>query len=208
MWTAIWMVLGFVLALAVLLFLGEPILDFVAEQLRERRTHRLALECERTKQVVLACRRDTLVWQSRELEHSTSSNEQAPQPPETLRPPAAPPRGLHPRQPALHATPPNDAPRCRCFAAIPRVRPSRDRHRLVSTIRLPPSAPQRRSRPRSHRRRRLRRLRTPARGQACAAFPSPLYPSEGIDDHHRLAPAVPGLLTARGACRRTALTLP
>ena len=43
MWTAIWTVLGFVLLLAVLLFLGEPILAFVAEQLRERRAHRLAL---------------------------------------------------------------------------------------------------------------------------------------------------------------------
>ena len=77
MWTAIWTVLGFVLALAVLLFLGEPILDFVAEQLRERRAHRLALEREHTKQATLAHQRDALVW--RELEHPTRSSEQAPE---------------------------------------------------------------------------------------------------------------------------------
>jgi hypothetical protein len=72
MWPAIWTVLGFVLALAVLLFLGEPILDFVAEQLRERRAHRFALERERTKQATLAHQRDALVW--RELEHTPSSD--------------------------------------------------------------------------------------------------------------------------------------
>jgi hypothetical protein len=72
MWTAIWTVLGFVLALAVLLFLGEPILAFVAEQLWERRAHRLALERERTKQATLAHQRDALVW--RELEHPASSD--------------------------------------------------------------------------------------------------------------------------------------
>jgi hypothetical protein len=70
MWTAIWTVLGFVLALAVLLFLGESILAFVAEQLRERRAHRLAIERERTKQATLAHRRDAMVW--RELEHPAS----------------------------------------------------------------------------------------------------------------------------------------
>jgi hypothetical protein len=62
MWTAIWTVLGFVLALALLLFMGEPILAFVAEQLRERRAHRLALERERTKQATLAYQRDAMVW--------------------------------------------------------------------------------------------------------------------------------------------------
>ena len=72
MWTAIWTVLGFVLALAVLLFLGEPILAFTAEQLRERRAHQLALERERTKQATLAHQRDALIW--RELEHPTSND--------------------------------------------------------------------------------------------------------------------------------------
>jgi hypothetical protein len=72
MWTAIWTVLGFVLALAVLLFLGEPILAFVAEQLGERWAHRLALEREHTKQATLAHQRDVLVW--RELEHPTSND--------------------------------------------------------------------------------------------------------------------------------------
>ena len=72
MWTAIWIVLGFVLLLAVLLFLGEPILDFVTQQLRERRTHRLAVERERTKQAALAHQRDALIW--RELEHPASSS--------------------------------------------------------------------------------------------------------------------------------------
>jgi hypothetical protein len=78
MWPAIWAVLGFVLALAVLLFLGEPILAFVAEQLRERRAHRLAVEREHTKQRLIAHDRDTLVW--RELEHPASSSEPASQP--------------------------------------------------------------------------------------------------------------------------------
>jgi hypothetical protein len=78
MWTAIWTVLGFVLALAVLLFLGEPILDFVTQQVRERRTHRLQLERERTKQRLIAHDRDALVW--RELELPASSSEPASQP--------------------------------------------------------------------------------------------------------------------------------
>jgi hypothetical protein len=76
MWTAIWTVLGFVLLLCLLLFLGEPILAFAAEQLRERRTHRLQLERERTKQALLAHDRDTLIWRGRELENDIS-NEQA-----------------------------------------------------------------------------------------------------------------------------------
>jgi hypothetical protein len=71
-WTAIWTVLGFMLALAVLLFLGEPILAFVAEQLRECRAQRLALEREHTKQALLAHQRDALVWH--ELEHPASSD--------------------------------------------------------------------------------------------------------------------------------------
>jgi hypothetical protein len=73
MWTAIWTVLGFLLALAVLLFLGEPILAFLAEQLRECRAHRLALERERTKQAALAHQRDALIW--RELEHPATSSD-------------------------------------------------------------------------------------------------------------------------------------
>ena len=42
-----------------LLFLGEPILAFAAEQLRERRTYRLQFDRERAKQVLLAHDRDT-----------------------------------------------------------------------------------------------------------------------------------------------------
>ena len=77
MWTAIWTVLGFVLLLCLLLFLGDAILSFVAEQLRERRTHRLQVERERTKQAVLAHQRDALIW--RELDHVTRGD-QAPGP--------------------------------------------------------------------------------------------------------------------------------
>ena len=58
MWTAIWTIVVFVL----LLFLGDSILAFAAEQLRERRTHRLALERERTKQAIAAQQRDELIW--------------------------------------------------------------------------------------------------------------------------------------------------
>jgi hypothetical protein len=72
MWPAIWTVLGFVLALAVLLFLGEPILAFVAEQLRERRNYRLQLERERTNQARIAHDRDMLIW--RELDGAASSS--------------------------------------------------------------------------------------------------------------------------------------
>jgi hypothetical protein len=64
---------------AVLLFLGDSILAFVADQLRKRRAYRLALERERTKQARIAHDRDTLTWQECELEHATSS-EQAPEP--------------------------------------------------------------------------------------------------------------------------------
>jgi hypothetical protein len=45
-WTAIWAVLAFVL----LLVHGDAILTFAAEQLDQRRAHRLQLEQERTKQ--------------------------------------------------------------------------------------------------------------------------------------------------------------
>jgi hypothetical protein len=71
MWTVIWTVLGFVLLLSLLLFLGEPILAFVAEQLSERRAHRLQLEHERTAQALLAHHRDALIW--RQLDNATSS---------------------------------------------------------------------------------------------------------------------------------------
>jgi hypothetical protein len=71
MWTAIWTVLAFLLLLAALLFLGEPTLAFLAEQLHERRTHRLQLERERTKQAMLAFQRDATVWQ--QLNHVNSS---------------------------------------------------------------------------------------------------------------------------------------
>ena len=52
MWTAIWTVLGFILLLALLLFLGDSILAFTAEQLRQRRAYRLRLERERTNQAL------------------------------------------------------------------------------------------------------------------------------------------------------------
>jgi hypothetical protein len=44
MWTLIWTLLAFVL----LLFHGDSILAFAAEQLSERRAHRLALARERS----------------------------------------------------------------------------------------------------------------------------------------------------------------
>jgi hypothetical protein len=77
MWTAIWTVLGFVLLLALLLFLGDSILAFTAEQLRQRRAYRLRLERERTNQARIAHNRDTLIWH--ELDNATSS-EWAPEP--------------------------------------------------------------------------------------------------------------------------------
>jgi Tfp pilus assembly protein PilN len=73
MWTAIWTMLAFIVLLCLLLFLGEPMLAFAAEQLRERRAHRLQLEHERTKQAALAHQRDVLIW--RELDHATRSDQ-------------------------------------------------------------------------------------------------------------------------------------
>jgi hypothetical protein len=58
MWTAIWTLLAFVL----LLFHGDGILAFAAEQLHQRRAHRLALERERTRQALNGHQRDALVW--------------------------------------------------------------------------------------------------------------------------------------------------
>lgn len=77
MWTAIWTVLGFVLLLALLLFLGDSILAFTAEQLRQRRAYRLRLERERTNQARIAHNHDALIWH--ELDNATSS-ERAPEP--------------------------------------------------------------------------------------------------------------------------------
>jgi hypothetical protein len=73
MWTAIWTVVVFVL----LLFLGDSILAFAAEQLRERRAHRLQLERERTKQAIVAHQRDELIWRQLGI---ADSSEQASEP--------------------------------------------------------------------------------------------------------------------------------
>jgi hypothetical protein len=64
MWTAIWTLLAF----ALLLFHGDSILAFAAEQLQQRRGHRLRLEQERTRQALIAHDRDALVWHGREQE--------------------------------------------------------------------------------------------------------------------------------------------
>jgi hypothetical protein len=69
-----WTVLGVVLLLFVVLFLGDAILAFAAEQLRECRTHRLQLECEHTKQALLAHDRDTEIWRGRKLENAISND--------------------------------------------------------------------------------------------------------------------------------------
>jgi hypothetical protein len=51
-------VMGFILAL----YLGDSILAFAAEQLRERRAYRLELERERTRQALIGHDRDALIW--------------------------------------------------------------------------------------------------------------------------------------------------
>jgi hypothetical protein len=71
MWTAIWTLLAFVL----LLFHGDALLAFAGEQLRARRSHRLAVEQERTSQTLLAARRDEMVWQ--ELDAGSPPGQQA-----------------------------------------------------------------------------------------------------------------------------------
>ncbi len=71
MWTAILTLLAFVL----LPFHGDAILAFAAEQLHQRRAHRLRLEQERTRQALIGHDRDALVW--RQLE----GPDQAPSPP-------------------------------------------------------------------------------------------------------------------------------
>jgi hypothetical protein len=72
MWTAIWTLLAFVL----LLFHGDSILAFAADQLRARRTQRLALEQERTRQALIGHDRDALVW--RQLDDGAGT-EQSPE---------------------------------------------------------------------------------------------------------------------------------
>ncbi len=58
MWTAIWTLLVFVL----LLIHGDSILAFAAEQLHQRRAHRLDLQREKTRQALIGHDRDALVW--------------------------------------------------------------------------------------------------------------------------------------------------
>jgi hypothetical protein len=53
-----WTLLAFVL----LLFHGDSILAFAAEQLHQRRAYRLRLEQERTRQALIGHDRDALVW--------------------------------------------------------------------------------------------------------------------------------------------------
>jgi hypothetical protein len=72
-WVWIWTVLAFVL----LLFLGESILAFAAEQLRERRAYRLDLERERTKQALIGHDRDALIWH--QLEGAAEGSDQVPE---------------------------------------------------------------------------------------------------------------------------------
>ena len=75
MWTAIWTLLAFVL----LLFHGDSILAFAAEQLRARRAHRLELQREKTRQAMIGHERDALVW--RQLDSTGSDGTvQAPSP--------------------------------------------------------------------------------------------------------------------------------
>jgi hypothetical protein len=80
MWTAIWTLLAFVL----LLFHGDSILAFAAEQLHQRRAHRLEVEQERTRQALIGHDRDALIW--RQLDRAGDTRDQAPQDPPN-RPP-------------------------------------------------------------------------------------------------------------------------
>jgi hypothetical protein len=73
MWIAIWTLLAFVL----LLFHGDSILAFAAEQLHQRRAHRLEVEQERTRQVLIGHDRDALIW--RQLDRASDTRGQAPQ---------------------------------------------------------------------------------------------------------------------------------
>ncbi|HEY2957330.1 MAG TPA: hypothetical protein VGM21_03840 [Actinomycetota bacterium] len=71
-WTAVWTVLAFVL----LLVHGDAILAFAAEQLDQRRVHRLQLEQERTKQALIVSRRDALVWRELSGSHADQASSQ------------------------------------------------------------------------------------------------------------------------------------
>jgi hypothetical protein len=73
MWTAIWTLLAFVL----LLFHGDSILAFAADQLHQRRAHRLRLEQERTRQAVIGHQRDALVWN--QLNGTAKGSDQTPE---------------------------------------------------------------------------------------------------------------------------------
>jgi hypothetical protein len=75
MWTAIWTGAVFVL----LLFHGDAILAFAAEQLLQRRAHRLRLEQEHTRQALIGHDRDALVW--RQLDGAGDTRDQAPRDP-------------------------------------------------------------------------------------------------------------------------------
>jgi len=72
-WTAIWTVLAFVL----LLVHGDTILAFAAEQLDQRRAHRLQLERERTKQALIARQRDEVIWHQLNGTASSKEHEEA-----------------------------------------------------------------------------------------------------------------------------------
>ena len=80
-WAAIWTVLAFLL---LLLFLGESILAFAGEQLRESRAHRLDLERERTKQALIGHDRDALIW--RQLESAAGGQRRSTRAPLNLHP--------------------------------------------------------------------------------------------------------------------------
>ncbi len=72
MWTAIWTGAVFVL----LVFHGDSVLAFAAEQLAARRAHRLELQREKTRQALIGHDRDALVW--RQLDGTTEGSDQAP----------------------------------------------------------------------------------------------------------------------------------
>ncbi len=71
MWTALWTLVVFVL----LLFHGDAILAFAADQLRAHRAHRLDLQREQTRQTMIGHDRDALVW--RQLDGVGDTQDQA-----------------------------------------------------------------------------------------------------------------------------------
>jgi hypothetical protein len=129
MWTAIWTVLVFVL----LLFHGDTIVVFAAEQLRDRLTHRLQVEHERTKQALIARQRDALIWdQLDNTTDTTSSTEQVPEPHWTQ--PTQTPSGRAPASPWPAATAaPSDPTENPAAVPLPRSRIEAvsDSHRLA-----------------------------------------------------------------------------